>query len=123
LKKLEGTWIAVSWEWGGDLRADGAGLDLRYEIKGDEITSRGKGGGSFKMKITNFDPTAKPFPVMDLTRGDGPESQTISGIYKLEGDRLTICTARLPEGRPADFKTASGDRRLLRVFKREKVRP
>ena len=126
LKKLEGTWIAVSWQWGDDLRTEDGGLDIRYEIKGDEVTSRNGGGGSFTMKITNFDPTAKPFPVMDLTRrarSDGPEGQTITGIYKLEGDRLTICTARLPEGRPDDFTTAPGDRRSLRIFRREKARP
>ena len=46
LKKLEGTWIAVSWQWGDDLRTEEGGLDIRYEIKGDEVTSRNGGGGS-----------------------------------------------------------------------------
>jgi hypothetical protein len=60
---------------------------------------------------------------MDLTKGDGPDAQTIAGIYEIKGDRLTICTARLPEGRPTDFTTAPGDRRGLRVFRREEARP
>ena len=58
LKKLEGTWIAVSWQWGDDLRTEEGGFDLRYEIKGDEVTSRGKGGGSFAMKDGSTRPAA-----------------------------------------------------------------
>ena len=76
------------------------------------------------MKITDFDPTAKPFPVLDLTRRGAMarEGQTISGIYKLEGDRLTICTARLPEGHPDDFTTAPGIAARFASW-REKARP
>src|SRR3954467_15650347 len=85
LNRLEGTWTAVSWEYGGVAKTLDTGLRVQYEIKGFEVTHRSGDGGSFTMKVTNFDPAAKPHRVMDITRGEGEKSQMISGIYKLEG--------------------------------------
>jgi hypothetical protein len=47
--------------------------------------------------------------------------QTLHGIYKLDGDTLTICAV---EGdgndRPTEFSTKEGDKNRLVVLKREK---
>src|SRR3954463_5524941 len=98
MNKIEGTWAAVSWEYKGVAKTPDSGLRVRYEIKGLDVTVRVGDDASFTMKITNFDPASKPHRSIDFTSGEGAKTQTAAGIYKLEGDTLTICTGGRPPG-------------------------
>jgi len=44
----------------------------------------------------------------------------VPGIYKLEGDVLTICTASPGQPRPEQFKADKGSGRTLQTFQRER---
>jgi uncharacterized protein (TIGR03067 family) len=63
---------------------------------------------------------------MDLTVGDGPDKgrKLPVAIYKLEGEKLTICLDK--EGtagsRPTEFKTADGDGLAIIILERATVK-
>jgi uncharacterized protein (TIGR03067 family) len=71
--------------------------------------------------VTYIDPAKEPKEI-DLTRGEGDKKQTILGIYKLEGETLTICTSSSGD-RPDEFSSRPGGRCLLRVLTRDKPKP
>ena len=65
-----------------------------------------------------FDPKASPATV-DLGAGnDGREMA--QGIYKIEGDKLTICKTPPRQGRPTEFTTPDGSPNYLMIFRRVK---
>jgi uncharacterized protein (TIGR03067 family) len=57
---------------------------------------------------------------INLTIGAGAGGPTFRGIYKLEGDTLTICMRHGAEERPTEFKSEEGSRAYLYVFRRVK---
>lgn len=113
-KAIEGTWIIES------VKIDGKDNE---EIKGEKLifkdgkfTKKGKNTdaeGTYKL-----DPAAKP-KTLDVT----PEGkdQVVAAIYKLDGDKMTICTVPNPGGaRPTEFNSKEGSGVMLLELKREK---
>ena len=86
LKKMEGEWVAVTWQGGGVAQAVEG---IRMEVKGDELITW-FGEVPMPATITKLDPFPEP-KVIDITRTRN--QQTIVGIYKIVGDTLTICTS------------------------------
>jgi len=100
--KLDGTWIATSWQrGGGEIGKDKVNTELvisknTYEYpKGINRISK---SGTIK-----FD-AAKG--TIDFTPEDGPsKGKTLLGIYKVEADKLTLCFTVAGMARPKDFKS------------------
>ncbi len=111
LKTLQGTWVST---------ADNS-QESRWVFEGKKANTSA-GGRDYVCQVT-LDPKATPHPTIDFRVTEGPDDsagKTSRGIYKLEGDKLTICVADPGEGsRPAEFKAVE-DESYLFDLKREK---
>jgi uncharacterized protein (TIGR03067 family) len=118
LKKLEGNWVMVSGEEKGTKLPEDTVKNAKLTIKGDKHTV--KVGEETFVGTHKLDPTAKP-KAIDATDTEGPfKGKTTLGIYKLEGDRFTVCFAPPDKDRPKEFSTKSGTGQFIHVWKRQK---
>ncbi len=117
LEKIQGEWTMVSLEERGRKSPDENVRLMKLTVKGDQwIVSRQGGAGERKDTI-KIDPSQNP-GILDLT---GPAGFTSLGIYKLEGDTLTLCRTieRGDIDRPREFKTTS-EEGILVIWQRAK---
>jgi uncharacterized protein (TIGR03067 family) len=118
LKKVEGTWVLTSGEEKEDKVSDDVLKNTSLTIEGNKHTF--KIGDQTIAGTHTVDPTTKPKSI-DTAQTEGPfNGKTLLGIYKLEGDKLTLCLALPDKERPTEFTTKSGTGTLLYTFKREK---
>jgi uncharacterized protein (TIGR03067 family) len=100
-------------------------FELKWVFKVDRAIVRFEGDLDIEYVRYKLDPTAKPKAV-DLDM----QGQTISGVYRLENDKLTVCfSVKNPnrfkvvpgkEARPKDFTTKKDSERLLVILERQK---
>src|ERR1044071_5099224 len=113
-KVIEGTWVIVEAELGGQKLPDegikGTRLILtadRYEYQNDR--------GEYKLY------PAEEIKAMDIVGKEGPnKGKSLLAIYELEGDKLKICYDLTGKTRPTKFKTAAGTRQFLVTYQRAK---
>jgi uncharacterized protein (TIGR03067 family) len=118
MKKLEGTWLVVSRQVGQIRVPD-------KEVKKDGLTFTFR-DGKYVMKMGKLqepgtftvDPTTTP-KKMDLNQPrKGKPAVTVPGIYKLEGDTLTVCYHG--KKRPTEFKADARSENVIYTLKRVK---
>lgn len=112
---LEGEWTMVLMEQKGTkVMADGANR-FRLSVKGDQWTVVSLRGQETRMTF-QIDPSQNP-PTIDLILKSGDQEAVSRGIYRLEGDTLTVCRTAGDAERPKEFKTTA-ESGVLVVWKR-----
>ena len=68
-----------------------------------------------------LDPTRDPQNIDVIPDGGPNRGERVLGIYKLDGERLTICMAIAGQPRPTVFKAEKGSGWTLQTFERSTV--
>jgi uncharacterized protein (TIGR03067 family) len=114
-ERLQGTWKVESATKGGKQAPAERLKGMRLVVQGDKMTVS---EGTMHEEAT-FTLAADQRPAAIDVKPSRASRRTILGIYRLEGDTLTVCWARDGE-RPREFASPQGSDDILLVLKREK---
>jgi uncharacterized protein (TIGR03067 family) len=117
LAKLQGSWTMASLETRGKTAPADSITNYVLTIKGDVWTVAGGGQQATRCSIRLY-PSDSPKRI-DLTPTNGNAQARSQGIYKLDGDTLTLCRTLAGRERPKEFKTTESTG-ILAVWKRAK---
>jgi uncharacterized protein (TIGR03067 family) len=115
-KKLHGSWTVVSMEREGKKAPEEETKDIKITFEA---------GGKINVKTPNREikgtfKLAAGKKVKEITM-EAEGERGMYGIYKLDGDNLTICAVEGDaDSRPTEFSTKEGSKAQLVVLKREK---
>ena len=138
-EKLQGTWKVIASESDGQRPAKGWFLEeftkAKLTVNEDKLIFSSEGNrpweiayqsdGKPKLDTYWLDPAKKPTAFTITVSMGGFLSggiETVYGIYKLEGNQLTICysTQWTEKSRPTEFKTMQSSERVLLIYERQK---
>jgi uncharacterized protein (TIGR03067 family) len=110
LKPLQGTWAS-----------GGEGLDATWTFEGEKVKAS-VNGIEYTCKV-KVDKEAKPFATLDFEITDGPDEakgKTSKCIFKLDGEKLTLCVSVPGKDRPKDFAQVDDESYLFDLKKEKK---
>ena len=112
---LVGLWVAESGLRGGQMRPPPPGTSMEFTADG-KVFMRERGGEKSMEATYKADPKKDPaeLDIIPPLAGKGE----LLGIFKIDGDTLTICFAE--NERPAKFESPEGSRAMLVTLRRQK---
>jgi uncharacterized protein (TIGR03067 family) len=119
LETQQGVWAVVSSRRGGSDADTNIVATIRRAVEGDHVVWT-RSGKRFAGTTIVLDPKAKPAAIDVIPDGGPSRGERVLGIYKLEGDELTICMADAGKPRPVKFSAENDEPQTLMVFQREK---
>ncbi|MGP0065318.1 MAG: TIGR03067 domain-containing protein [Isosphaeraceae bacterium] len=121
LKRQEGTWSVTSSLYEGQAASADLVRSIKRIVEGDHAVWE-RDGKRFAGTTIAVDPAREPKTIDVIPDGGRNRGERVLGIYKLEGDKLTICMATPGKPRPTAFRAETGSSWTLRTFTREKPR-
>ncbi len=117
---LEGNWVATKAETNGAASPEVVGHWLSFS--GDRFEIRSRDGKDVFAGTVRMQPAATPSAIDFAHTLGALNGKTWHGIYKLDGDTLTVCdnAADLAKARPTAFETKPGSGFVLLTFVRAK---
>jgi len=119
-ESIIGEWVGESMVRGGKVRpVPEGGITFKFTAEGKLIVNE---GGRGEREVGTFKVDSKKNPAeLDLTPPPEKSDKPVLGIYKLDGDTLTICVSD-DDGavRPNKFESPDGTRIMLMTLKRAK---
>ena len=119
LEKLEGTWNVTSLEIDGQDVSEGSFGGASIVIKGNTFISVGM--GATYEGIVELDDKKNPKMFQWLFTVGHAAGVRNPGIYKLEGEKWTMCLATRGSRRPREFATQPGTGFALQTLERDGV--
>lgn len=113
----QGTWTVEAFESAGVATPAEIRSTIERVVEGDHVTWR-RQGKAFAGTTMVLDPAAEPMAI-DLVPDGGPSrGEKVLGIYRREGDRLTVCMAAPGDPRPTAFDAPKGSGRTFYVLRK-----
>jgi uncharacterized protein (TIGR03067 family) len=115
--EFEGDWQMLSGVMNGVAMDASTVKWVKRVTRGNQTTIVAGPQTMLKVEFT-FDPSTSP-PSMDYLNLHGStKGQSQRGIYRLDGDVLTVCVGAPGAARPAEFTSVTGDGRTLTSWQR-----
>ena len=113
---IEGTWKLIGGEQNGEDEPQEDLARSELVITGNEHTVT---IGDAVLKGTHALDTSQTPMTIDASDTAGPfQGMSLKGIFKVEGDVLTVCFAPPDEPRPTEFTTKNGKATLMHIWQR-----
>jgi uncharacterized protein (TIGR03067 family) len=117
LKRHQGTWIATSSTFDGQRAPDEIARSIQRIVTENHVVWE-RHGKRFAGTTIELNPTHDPKNIDVIPDGGRNRGEHILGIYKLDGERLTICMAVAGQPRPKEFTAHKGSGWTLQTFER-----
>jgi uncharacterized protein (TIGR03067 family) len=117
LDKHQGTWKVVSFQREGEETPKEIASTITRVVEDDHVVWY-RDGKSFAGTTIRLDPSETPRAIDVIPDGGPQRGKAVLGIYRLEGDELTLCMAAPDAPRPKRFDAPKGSGQTLMTFRR-----
>lgn len=117
LQRHQGTWVVTRAVFDGQETEPEVARSIRRVVEGDHVVWR-RDGKSFAGTRIELDARREPATIDVIPDGGANRGRRAPGIYRLDGDTLTICMAPPDGERPEAFEAPAGSGRSLMSFRR-----
>lgn len=122
LKRHQGTWFVTSSIYDGQEAPTNVLSSIKRIVDGDHVVWE-RDGKRFAGTRIELDPSHVPKTIDVIPDGGQNRDERVLGIYKIDGNTLTICMAAPGKPRPNKWKADKDSGCTLRTFRREPAPP